>query len=219
MTTFAILPVKAFDSAKSRLSEAVGPGYRRTLAEAMYSDVLLALRRTPSIDHIMVVTIDRTAARIAGGQGITVLDDHGHSHSDAAEQGIQAATAQGASRVLLIAGDCPLLDPDELEQLLSSPTPERSALIVADRHGTGTNGLLLSPPGSLTPAFGEGSRDRHLQLAAAQGTTAEIVSVPTLELDVDTAEDLSELHHMLANTRGRAAHTRGMLNQMARSGQ
>ncbi len=90
-------------------------------------------------------------------------------------------------------------------------------LIVPDRHGEGTNALLLTPPDAMTPAFGEGSRKRHTDLAIAQGATPEVVGVPSLALDIDTAEDLEELLEMFATTRGRAAHTRGMLSQLTRS--
>jgi 2-phospho-L-lactate guanylyltransferase len=92
-----------------------------------------------------------------------------------------------------------------------------SAIIVPDRHGEGTNALLLTPPNALTPAFGEGSRQRHIDLAVAQGATPEVFEVPSLALDIDTPEDLEELIARFAITRGGAAHTRGMLNQLLRS--
>jgi len=217
MSTVAILPVKSFDSAKQRLSSALGLGHRRALAESMYSDVLLAAKRTSGIDTIIVVTSDRAALRIAGGHGATVINDTGSSHSEAAALGIAHAMSDGADRVLLIPGDCPLLDPRQLEALLARKVTEPSALIVPDRHGTGTNALLLAPPNSLTPAFGEGSRQRHVDLAKAQGSTPELIEVASLGLDVDTPEDLATLRQTLATTHGGAAHTRGMLKQMDRS--
>ena len=42
-------------------------------------------------------------------------------------------------------------------------------MIVPDRHGSGTNALLLDPPTVITPAFGPGSFARHAALAAAAG--------------------------------------------------
>ncbi|MDE3133090.1 MAG: hypothetical protein KGL15_03385, partial [Acidobacteriota bacterium] len=75
----------------------------------------------------------------------------------------------------------------------------------------------LTPPDAMAPAFGNGSRQRHTELALAQGATPEVVTVPSLELDVDTPEDLAELQERFATTRGQAAHTRGMLSQLTRS--
>jgi 2-phospho-L-lactate/phosphoenolpyruvate guanylyltransferase len=217
MTTVAIVPVKSFDKAKQRLSPAVLLGHRRALIESMLSDALIALRRVSAIDSVFVVTSDHTAARIAGGYGAVAIDDTTQSHSDAAELGIARAIKVGATRVLLVPGDCPLLDPVELEQLLARPVTGRSVLIVPDRHGEGTNALVLTPPDAMTPAFGEGSRQRHTDLAIAQGATAEVVEVPSLALDIDTPEDLEQLVSEFASTRGRAANTRGMLSQLTRS--
>jgi 2-phospho-L-lactate guanylyltransferase len=217
MNTVAILPAKSFDNAKQRLAPAFQLGHRTALVEAMFSDSLIALRRTTAIERIIVVTADRIAGRIAGGNGADVLDDTTHSHSEAAELGIARAIELGARRALVVPGDCPMLDPAELEALLAHPVADRSVVIVPDRHGEGTNALLLTPPNALTPAFGEGSRQRHIDLAVAQGSTPEVVEVPSLGLDVDTPEDMEELLERFRTTRGGAAHTRGMLAQLMRS--
>lgn len=218
MRTVAILPMKSFETAKQRLAPAIGAGHRRALVEAMFSDSLVALRRTTAIERIFVVTSDATAARIASDDGVTVVEDTGSTHSEAAALGIARAIEVGAERALLVPGDCPLLDPAELEALLAHPVSARSVVIVPDRHGAGTNALLLTPPGALTPAFGDGSRNRHAELAVAQGSTPEVLPVASLGLDIDTPDDLLELRSAFETTRGRAAHTRGMLTQMSRSG-
>ena len=161
----AILPIKSFGEAKQRLAHEFDAPTRRALAQAMFSDVLVALRRAPSVDETVVVTADNGAQRIAGGYGATVLDDDDRGHNVAALNGIRHALMSGADRTLLVPGDCPMLDPKELEELLARPVPERSALIVPDRHGTGTNALLLTPPEAMTPAFGPGSCQRHVEHA------------------------------------------------------
>jgi 2-phospho-L-lactate/phosphoenolpyruvate guanylyltransferase len=217
MATLAILPIKSFLEAKSRLEEELTPGPRRALAEAMFSDVLVALRRAAFVDDIMVVTRDHGAQQIAGGHGAMVLDDEEQGHNAAAEVGIRAALESGVERVLLVPGDCPALDPAELDQLFARPAGPRSALIVPDRHGTGTNALLLTPPDALAPAFGPGSCERHVGHAQAAGMAHEVVEVRSLALDIDTPEDLAALRDTLASTHGGAAHTRGMLSQLQRS--
>jgi 2-phospho-L-lactate guanylyltransferase len=218
MRTVAILPIKSFsETAKTRLAGELTLGPRRALVEAMFADVLTALRRTRSIDRIVVVSSDNNAQQVAGGHGASVVEDSAMGHSDAAMAGIADAIEHGATRALLIPGDCPLLDPKQLEELLAIEVSAPSALIIPDRHGEGTNALLLTPPGALTPSFGAGSAARHHQLARSQGTESHTVEVPTLALDIDTPEDLLELQRTLDTTRGGAAHTRGMLNQLARS--
>ncbi|MBO0769472.1 MAG: 2-phospho-L-lactate guanylyltransferase [Solirubrobacterales bacterium] len=217
MRTVAVLPIKTLAHAKTRLADELTSGPRQALVEAMFSDVLTALRRTSAIDRVVVVSADNGVQRIAGGHGAEVLEDTDSGHSDAAAVGIAWALEQGVERVLLVPGDTPLLDPGELTELLAMPTDDRSVLIVPDRHGPGTNALLLTPPDALAPSFGEGSAQRHYSTAAEQGTAAQIVSVSTLALDVDTPEDLTALSETLAARHGGAAHTRGMLNQLQRS--
>jgi 2-phospho-L-lactate/phosphoenolpyruvate guanylyltransferase len=217
MPTLAILPIKNFVEAKQRLEEVLTPGPRRALAEAMSSDVLTALRRSSAVADILVITRDHGAQQIAGGHGALVLDDEEPGQSAAARLGIQYALEHEYERVLLVPGDCPMLDPRELDALIAQPYEAPSALIVSDRHGTGTNALLLTPPDSLVPAFGPDSRERHVANAEMVGTPVELVSVASLELDIDTPEDLDVLRSMLGRAHGGAAHTRGMLSQMLRS--
>ena len=150
MTTLAILPIKSFDEAKQRLRDELDPTPRRSLVEAMFSDVLIALRRTKLVDQVLVVSADNVAQRIAGGYDAMVVQDEDLGHNQAAAQGAARALELGVDRVLMVPGDCPLLSPTELDELLGRPVPSPSVLIVPDRHGTGTNALVLSPPDALS---------------------------------------------------------------------
>lgn len=217
MSTIAILPVKSFKDAKHRLEPRLEIGPRRLLAEAMFADVLVALRRARQVDRVVVVSTDHRAQQIAGAYGASLLDEDDRGHNYAAARGISQALEQGIERVLLVPGDCPALDPAEIDELITRPVSSRSVLIVPDRHGTGTNALLLTPPDSLAPSFGPGSCDRHVHDARSVGVPYEVVDVPTLALDVDTPDDLEELQDTLTGTHGGAAHTRGMLRRLVRS--
>jgi 2-phospho-L-lactate guanylyltransferase len=214
--TLAILPVKRFGIAKVRLGDELSGGTRRALAEAMVTDVLMALRRTPRVSEVLLVTSEPAAEAIGRGYGANVLvDDREAGQSAATLIGVAYALEEGAPRVLLVPGDVPALDPGELDALLDRPAQGRSVVIVPDRHGTGTNALLLTPPDVIAPAFGPDSRALHEKAAADAGVPCTVEEVSTLSLDVDTSEDLAELRLALANRRGGAAHTRGMLSRLA----
>ncbi|MGN6868558.1 MAG: 2-phospho-L-lactate guanylyltransferase [Solirubrobacteraceae bacterium] len=217
MRTAAILPIKSFAQAKQRLRDELAAHDRRALVEAMFADALVALGRVPSLERIVVVSGDRVAQRIAAGYGATIVEDEERGHNTAAASGIASVQVDGIERALLVPGDCPMLAAQDLNALLSHPAGERSVLIVPDRHGTGTNALLLTPPDVLAPSFGPDSRRRHLADASAAGVPAEIVQLDSLGLDVDTPDDLDALRRTLASTHGGAAHTRGMLNQLMRT--
>src|SRR5690349_9499869 len=105
MTTLAILPMKKFDNAKQRLGDALDVTPRRSLVQAMFSDVLIALKRARRVDSILVVTSDRGAERIAAGYGALVLQDDEQGHNEAVALGVRRALELGAQRALLVAGD------------------------------------------------------------------------------------------------------------------
>jgi 2-phospho-L-lactate/phosphoenolpyruvate guanylyltransferase len=217
--TIAILPIKSFGAAKQRLAGLLGTGAREALVQAMFQDVLLALRHVPELDAVAVVSANVVAHRAARGEGVILLDDeHEAGHSEAATIGIRHAVHAGFDRVLLVAGDTPLLDPGAVSELLNTAEAEEiRVVVVGDRHGTGTNALLLEPPTAIVPAFGPGSRRRHEELAATAGASCRVAEIPSLAIDVDTPEDLTELSRLLEASRVKATMTRGALRQLDRS--
>ena len=218
MRTIAILPVKTFDAAKQRLGGMLGAGSRQALAQAMFSDVLTALRRVRGLDGIVVVTSDRIADSTALGHRVqTLRDDAQVGQSAATLIGIGYAIGRGFDRALLVPGDTPLLDPGEVDDLLDeSERRGLAAMVVPDRHGTGTNALLLSPPNAIEPSFGPGSLERHLAAARAAAVPHDTAAPASLTMDVDTPEDLTELSSLLETQHGRAQMTRGALAQLDR---
>jgi 2-phospho-L-lactate/phosphoenolpyruvate guanylyltransferase len=213
--TAAVLPVKSFSHAKQRLGDAVGDSARGELAAAMVSDVLSALAAVEEIDEVLVVTAEPLAARAAERAGAAVIDDPDEAgQSAAADRGIDAALVRGADRVLLVPGDCPALDPNDVARLLDRPAEPPYAVIVPDRHGSGTNALLLSPPGVVGPSFGAGSFARHAARASAVGATVKVCDLPSLGLDVDTPDDLAALRAALEQRPDTAARTRAVLDRL-----
>jgi 2-phospho-L-lactate guanylyltransferase len=140
-----------------------------------------------------------------------VPDPADAGQNSAALLGIARARAVGAARVLLVPGDCPALEPGHVADLLAH---EDAVVVVPDRHGTGTNALLLCPPDAIAPAFGPGSRERHQRLAADAGHPARVAEVPSLGLDVDTDGDLRALAEALRARPGGAPRTRAVLDRL-----
>jgi 2-phospho-L-lactate/phosphoenolpyruvate guanylyltransferase len=203
----AVLPVKRLDAAKQRLAAGLDGKRRRALAAAMVADVLEAIGQARTIDRTIVVSGDPIAQELAAEAGAEVVPDPGDAgHVEAALAGIARAEAEGATGVVLLPGDCPLLDPRELDRLLTG-MPEGYVGIVPDRHGTGTNALALSPPDAIVPAFGEGSRARHVAAARAAGVAFGVEELASLALDLDTPADVVALTRELATRPGRGRRT------------
>lgn len=190
MRTVAVLPIKSYDVAKQRLSADLGEPQQQ-LAEQMAARVLAALCVATSIERVLLVTCEPAAAELGAGLGADVIDESSpRGHSAAAALGVDRALALGAERVLLAAGDCPLLTAADVDELIARHEGP-GVVILSDRHGTGTNGLLLAPPNAISPAFGPGSRERHERLADAAGASWCVETIDAFALDVDTAADLA----------------------------
>ena len=222
MRTLAVLPVKSFGLAKQRLGEAVQSDDRRALARAMVGDVLEALGRVEALEGVILVSAEQIEIEATGHTRrfgaapprVEVVDDPEEvGQSAAALRGVRAAVERGAERVLLVPGDCPALEPAEVTELLAEPG--LGVVIVPDRHGAGTNALLIAPPEAVEPAFGPGSFARHAALAHAAGARVRIGRLPSLELDVDTPGDLAALRAALAARAGGAPRTRALLDGIA----
>jgi 2-phospho-L-lactate guanylyltransferase len=219
--TAAILPVKRFALAKQRLSSSALAAVRLELARAMVLDVLRALALVAAIERTIVITDEPEIAAAARRHGATVLADTAAAGQSAAVAlGIERARADGFERVLCVPGDCPVLDPGDVQGLLLTEPHRPEVVIVPDRHGAGTNGLLLAPPDVIDPSFGPDSCERHRSLANACGARCRLEHPPSLLLDIDTGEDLAVLREQLethglgahgGEHLGRATHTRAVL--------
>jgi 2-phospho-L-lactate guanylyltransferase len=220
MRTAAILPVKRFDRAKSRLGQSVAETLRDRLARAMVADVLEALAQSTAIELTYVVTREPSVAPAAREHSAQlVADEAERGQSAAVTLGVRRALADGIERVLCIPGDCPALDPRELDALLAGDLGRGESagsarvVIVPDRHGAGTNGLLLCPPDAIEPSFGPDSCERHRALALAAGASCRVERPRSLLLDVDTGADLAALRERLGEGDAQAERTRAVLGR------
>lgn len=214
MRTAAVLPVKRFAAAKTRLGASVADDLRLALARAMVADVIGALAECREVELTILVTGQDDLAHDARASGAVLIEDRSdRGQSAAVSRGIARAVADGFERVLCVPGDCPALDAAEVGALLSSSTAD--VVIVPDRHGSGTNALLLSPPDAIAPSFGPDSCARHRASAIAANLSWSLEQVSSLLLDVDTGADLEALRERLAGTTAPAPRTRALLGRGA----
>jgi 2-phospho-L-lactate guanylyltransferase len=114
----------------------------------------------------------------------------------AVRSGIEASARAGAEGAIVLPGDLPSLAAEDLRALIDAAEAAASPRVVVlarDRAGSGTNALLLRPPGCLEPAFGSASAERHLARARETGAAVVEVQRPGLAADVDTPLDLASL--------------------------
>jgi 2-phospho-L-lactate guanylyltransferase len=200
--TWALVPIRGLESAKSRLGGALDAEERLALVSELLRRTLVATRDAPSVTGTVVVTMDPEAAAIASEHGAVGLVERAPGLDAAIRAARSVAAARGATAVVILPADLPAITSRALETLLatarrelagaSAPTGEPPAGLVAlvpDRHGRGTNALLVSPPDGIEPAFGEGSRARHAAAARAAGARY-LELAGALTLDIDEPDDL-----------------------------
>jgi 2-phospho-L-lactate guanylyltransferase len=188
----AVVPVKHPARAKSRLGDdGTGGGTSETgragLAQAFAQDVLGALKGTPSVSRVVVITGSGETSRLAEGLGCESLDDPTSELNDAIKF---AAGSTGADDPICVwVSDLPCLQPDDVEMVLaqagSALATGAMQAFVADDKSVGTTALLARAPMYLTPRFGLDSASAH----AAAGATP-LPGTPRARLDVDTQDDL-----------------------------
>ena len=191
MTTWAIVPVKPLRRAKSRLSSVLGAEERLALSREMLNRVLEALAKVPEIERTLLVSRDSEAMALARHHGARTLSERPPIDlNQALQQATRAAVGSGASAVLVVPADLPLVTADDLRELVSLAESPPVVVIAPDRRQAGTNALLSSPAGLIEYAFGPSSFDRHRALALAAGARVLVCDRPGLALDLDLPEDL-----------------------------
>lgn len=192
----AIVPVHALEGAKSRLGATLDAEERQALVLELLDRSVRAADAVEAIESVVVVSPDPTALRAASAAGATPV----RQVDEGLNEGLRAATrwaeADGASAVIVLAGDLPAIAPGTIGTVVTAATaaareaPDRPLVtLVADRHGRGTNVLLVSPPDAIPFAFGPASRAAHL--AAAEAVDATVVELDgPLGLDLDLPDDL-----------------------------
>lgn len=203
--TWALVPIRGLESAKTRLGEDLDPEERLYLVTALLRRTLVATRDARRIAGTIVVTMDPDAAGIAQELRAIGLVERAPGLNEAIAAARSVAVARGATAILVLPADLPSVTPAAIDDVLvaagSGAVWGPLVAIVPDRHGLGTNALLVSPPGAIEPAFGEDSRRTHARRAAAAGARFLELEGP-LALDLDTPADLADAEAAIGSLRG-----------------
>ena len=203
----AVVPIKDTSDAKRRLAGVLCAGRRQELALTMFEDVLAALTGVRELAGIVVVTVDPAAATIAARYGARVSNAgarEGHTGAVAA-----AARELAAQAMLTLPGDIPLVEADDIRQLIdvhrhATGRGARAFTIVPARDERGSNAILCSPAAAVPLRFGVDSFLPHLAAARRCAIEPKVVRLPRIALDIDTPADLSLFLATPSPTRTRA---------------
>ena len=194
--TWAVVPAKRLEGALQRLAPALPRPVRRELQIAMLRDVFAACAGASAPVGLLVVTSDPEVAALARElAGAAVVADHDppRGMNGAVARGLEAVAERGAEAALVMTADLPLALPEDVDAILAAAPAAPAAVLVPSHEGTGTNAMLLHPPGAIAPRLGPGSLARHLAQARRRGVPVRRLERPRLALDIDTPRDLAAL--------------------------
>lgn len=193
MTTWVVVLIKDFDSAKQRLRSALGPKERRALAQR---NAQLAVQAAAAGDRVLVVAGDDEVAELAKTWGAELLlEPSQEGQNVAAARGIARAVEGGADAVLLLSSDLPLVTVDSVREVLEVGSQIKGPVAVAVRAvgRGGTNALYLRPPDAITLHFGVDSLAKFRDEAERSGVKFVVHDSDAMALDLDEPGDLARL--------------------------
>jgi 2-phospho-L-lactate/phosphoenolpyruvate guanylyltransferase len=187
-----LVPVKDTNTAKQRLAGLLDQPARTSLARTMLRDVLAALSKNGS-QVVALVTRDMFSMELAQSYGLEVIRDEANAgETDAIAMATEACLSRGIEDLLVIPGDIPLIEPDDVRAIYES-APTRGSVLVPSRDQRGTNAALRRPATLFGLRFGNDSFLPHLEAATNAEAACVVLSLPRIALDIDTPEDLKHL--------------------------
>ena len=190
MSIWAIVPVKPFSEAKSRLKGVLTPPERAALGREFLIHTLQVLTQVSEIQRVLVISRDTAALTLAREyQARTVTESGAPDLNTALRRATEAVVGLGAHALLILSTDLPLLSAEAIQQMVAEPGMEPAVVIAPDRRQTGTNALFVRPPGLIEYAFGRNSFKLHCAWAERAGASLRVLQSPAIQLDVDMPED------------------------------
>ena len=188
--TYAIIPVKPLNRAKSRLARALKAPTRAALVRSIFSRTLDVIAQAQRIDGVIVVSRDLTILELARQRNAITLMESDSGLNPAITQAAHWAQAHHARSVIVIPVDLPLITSADLDAVIDRAAEERCIVIAPDRRADGTNVLLVRPPDAIHFAYGTSSFNAHCAQASAHGLRVHEYRSPTTAFDIDLPDDL-----------------------------
>jgi 2-phospho-L-lactate guanylyltransferase len=195
MKTFAIVPVKRFENAKTRLSSILDMDDRIRLSSLMLEDTMKTLSSVPSLIQVVIVSADKRAEELATKHGINFLHEE-------EEKGVNSAIAladsycirEAADATVVIPQDLPLLDAIEVSRACDMAENENKCIVICPSlRYDGTNMLLRKPPSVIATFYDRDSYNMHLKAAIKLGIPVKRLFSASVMFDIDTPEDALQL--------------------------
>jgi 2-phospho-L-lactate guanylyltransferase len=185
----AIIPVKTFSKAKTRLD--LSPQQVEDLCKVMLEEILHIISISPQIEKTVIVTKEEKAIEIGKKFNAVIIKDE-------KEESVNSAVALADKYLLendfhasiVFPQDIPFIKTQDIDFMLNYKTPPNFAIIIPSRRFDGTNALARMPIDLMKTHYDEDSYKIHMNTAKEHTLNVAMVFVKRIMLDIDNVEDL-----------------------------
>jgi len=194
---FIIVPFKNYKSAKSRMRKDLSDEETEKIVENMLRHVLTEVSKSQMSDASFLITKDEEAISLAKQIGVETIEEKEQiNESTSVDLATKILIRRGATSVLRIPGDLPLLTYNDIDSIFRESIETNSCILVPSKSGKGTNAILRRPPDIIKSCFGEDSLRKHKKEFDRKQVQYKIVKNKNIELDLDCLEDLQEFKNL-----------------------
>jgi len=188
----AIIPVKTFSQAKTRL--VLSSKQKEELCEIMLEEILYTLSISPQIEKIVMVTKEKKALDIGKKFNvISIIDDKEKSVNSAVALADKYLLERGFDASIVFPQDIPYIKTQDIDFILNYKIPPNFAIVVPSRRFDGTNALVRMPVDLMQTHYDEDSYKIHMATAKEHTRNVALVFSKRIMWDVDNIEDLQFL--------------------------
>ena len=188
MKTLAIIPVKTFTQAKTRL--ALSKIQKECLCKIMLEEVLRTISKSKSIDNIAIVSKDEDAMKLGKQFGALEIYDNDQGVNTAISLADKYLSDKGYDCSVIFPQDIPIMEPSDIDNLLSFLKSSSSVIIVPSLQFNGTNALVRCPANIMETQYDRGSYSYQLKAAKTVTQNVSIAFIRRIMLDIDDDSDL-----------------------------
>ena len=189
MKTSAIIPVKTFSKAKTRLN--LQPIYKERICRLMLQEVLNTISNCKLISKIVLVSKDESALKIGRQFNAIEIFDHESGVNDAINLADQYLSDKKYDCSVIFPQDIPIMMPSDIDNLLGFVKHKKSVIIVPSRQFNGTNALVRCPAYIMDTRYDMGSYTFQMDAAKTKTKNISIALIRRMMLDIDDESDLA----------------------------
>ncbi|HIE46387.1 MAG TPA: 2-phospho-L-lactate guanylyltransferase [Nitrosopumilus sp.] len=192
MKIAAIIPVKTFANAKTRLD--LSQDQKEDLCKIMLEEILHIISISPQIEKTIIVTKEEKAIEIGKKfNAIIIIDEKEESVNSAVALADKYLLENDYHASIVFPQDIPYIKTQDIDFMLNYMTHPNFAIIVPSRRFDGTNALVRMPVDLMKTHYDEDSYKIHMSTAKEHTLNVAMVFVKRIMWDVDNDEDLKFL--------------------------